>query len=158
MSDYVRGEIERFQESSVDLEEVGIPGGIGKRLNDYDTDTAQVRGAKYANLLLGTNFKRGSKPKRLYLERVHPDFFERIEHERADAIADNRALYEEFKRERDVICFEYDDQIPDEFTIDSAKMLEKTLQGPIARVLDALDVSWQEVKSGQTQTGLGSFV
>jgi DNA polymerase elongation subunit (family B) len=158
VSDYVRGEIERFQESSVDLEEVGIPGGIGKRLNDYDTDTAQVRGAKYANLLLGTNFKRGSKPKRLYLERVHPDFFERIEHERADAIADNRALYEEFKRERDVICFEYDDQIPDEFTIDSAKMLEKTLQGPIARVLDALDVSWQEVKSGQTQTGLGSFV
>ena len=158
VSDYVRGEIERFEQSNVDLEEVGIPGGIGKRLDDYDTDTAQVRGAKYANLLLGTNFKRGSKPKRLYLDRVHPDFFERIERERADAIAENRALYEEFKRERDVICFEFADQIPEEFSIDSAKMLEKTLQGPIARVLDALDISWQEVKSGQTQTGLGSFV
>ena len=158
VSNYVRREIERFQESNVDLEEVGIPGGIGKRLDDYDTDTAQVRGAKYANLLLGTNFQRGSKPKRLYLKRVHRDFFERIEREHADAIAENRPLYEEFKRNQDVICFEYADQIPQEFSIDWEKMLTKTLQGPIARVLDALDISWQEVKSGQTQTGLSSFV
>jgi DNA polymerase I len=37
-------------------------------------------------------------------------------------------------------------------------MLDKTLKGPIARVLSALDISWEEVKSGQEQTGLGSFV
>jgi DNA polymerase I len=158
VSDYVRTEIEHFENGEVDLEEVGIPGGIGKRLNDYDTDTAQVRGAKYANLLLGTNFQRGSKPKRLYLDRVHPDFFDRIERERADTIEERPDLYEEFKRNRDVICFEYADEIPAEFSVDWGKMLEKTLQGPIARVLDALDISWNEVKSGQTQTGLGSFV
>ncbi|WP_227354672.1 DNA-directed DNA polymerase [Haladaptatus salinisoli] len=154
---YVHDVIEDFREGNVDLDEVAIPGGIGKRLDDYDTDTAHVRGAKYANVLLGTNFQRGSKPKRLYLKKVHPTFFERMEGEK-DFDARTDALYGEFKREQDVICFEYADQIPDEFEVDWDKMLDKTLKGPIARVLEALDISWEEVKSGQQQTGLGSFV
>ncbi|WP_458204997.1 DNA-directed DNA polymerase [Haladaptatus sp. NG-SE-30] len=154
---YVHDVIEDFREGNVDLNEVAIPGGIGKRLDDYDTDTAQVRGAKYANLLLGTNFQRGSKPKRLYLKKVHPSFFERMEDEEGlDARADT--LYGEFKREQDVICFEYADQVPDEFEVDWDKMLDKTLKGPIARVLEALDISWEEVKTGQQQTGLSSFM
>jgi DNA polymerase I len=156
---YVRGVIERFEDGGVDIEDVGIPGGIGKRLGNYDTDTAQVRGAKYANLLLGTNFQRGSKPKRLYLDRIDDRFFQRIESERPDIAEDD--LYRAFKRDVSnddgVICFEYADQIPDEFVVDWPKMLDKTLKGPIARVLEALDISWNEVKSGQTQTGLGSF-
>ena len=44
------------------------------------------------------------------------------------------------------------------FQVDWEKMLEKTLRGPIARVLEALDISWEEVKSGQEQTGLESFM
>ncbi|MFC7226662.1 DNA-directed DNA polymerase [Salinirubellus salinus] len=154
---YVHDVIEEFQRGNVDLERIGIPGGIGKRLDDYDTDTAQVRGAKYANELLGTNFGRGSKPKRLYLERVHDDFFQRVESELGLDPAED-ALYGEFKREQDVICFEFADQIPEEFEVDWDKMLDRTLRGPIERILEALDVSWEEVKSGQEQTGLGSFM
>jgi len=154
---YVHGVIADFQEGNVDPEEVGIPGGIGKRLDNYDTDTAQVRGAKYANLLLGTNFQRGSKPKRLYLDRVHADFFERIEREEGLDPSED-ALYGEFRRNPDVICFEYADQLPEEFGIDWEKMLDKTLKGPIARILEALDISWQEVKAGQEQTGLGEYM
>jgi len=154
---YVHDVIADYQAGNVDLDDVGIPGGIGKRLDNYDTDTAQVRGAKYANRLLGTNFQRGSKPKRLYLEKVHPSFFERMEDEEGfDARTD--PLYGEFKRDPDVICFEYADQIPEEFEIDWDKMLDKTLKGPIERILEALDISWNEVKTGQEQTGLGSFV
>jgi DNA polymerase elongation subunit (family B) len=157
VKEYVHDVIDRFQTGGISVEEVGIPGGIGKRLDNYDTDTAHVRGAKYANLLLGTNFGRGSKPKRLYLKRVHSDFFERIEDERGlDPAGD--PLYGEFRRNPDVICFEFADQIPEEFEVDWEKMLDKTLKGPIARVLEALDVSWEEVKSGQEQTGLGQFM
>ncbi|WP_336345876.1 DNA-directed DNA polymerase [Halalkalicoccus ordinarius] len=153
---YVHDEISDFLEEEISLDEIGIPGGIGKRLDAYDTDTAHVRGAKYANLLLGTNFTRGSKPKRLYLKKVHPAFFRRMEEEQGlDPQRDQ--LYREFKRSPDVICFEYADQIPEEFKVDYDKMLEKTLKGPIARVLEALDISWDEVKSGQQQTGLSSF-
>jgi DNA polymerase I len=154
---YVGEVIEDYQAGNVEYDDVGIPGGIGKNLDNYDTDTAQVRGAKYANLLLGTNFGNGSKPKRLYLDRVHADFFERIEAERGlDPAAD--PLYGEFRRNPDVICFEYADQIPEEFEIDWDKMLDKTLKGPIARILEALDISWDEVKSGQEQTGLGQYM
>jgi DNA polymerase elongation subunit (family B) len=37
-------------------------------------------------------------------------------------------------------------------------MLEKTLRGPISRVLEALEISWEEVRDGQTQTGLGQYM
>ncbi|GAD51357.1 archaeal DNA polymerase I / intein-containing [Halarchaeum acidiphilum MH1-52-1] len=156
VKEYVHDVVEDFRDGNVDLDDVGIPGGIGKRLDNYDTDTAQVRGAKYANLLLGTNFQRGSKPKRLYLKKVHPEFFREMEEEHPDLVED--PLYIEFKRDPDVICYEYADQIPDAFEVDWETMLEKTLKGPIERITEALGVSWDEVESGQTQTGLGSYM
>jgi len=157
VKEYVHDVVERFQNGEMSVEEVGIPGGIGKRLDNYDTDTAQVRGAKYANLLLGTNFGRGSKPKRLYLKRVHNDFYDRVETERGLDIQDD-PLYREFRENEDVICVEYADQLPEEFEVDWEKMLDRTLRGPIERVLSAIDISWEEVKTGQEQTGLGSFM
>ncbi|GGJ08822.1 hypothetical protein GCM10008995_18350 [Halobellus salinus] len=155
IADYLNGIIEDFETGEVSVEEIGIPGGIGKRLDAYDTDTAQVRGAKYANEFLGTNFGRGSKPKRLYLRKVHPSWFREMESQGYDPQRD--PLYTEFKRDPDVICIEYDDQLPDAFEVDWDKMLEKTLKGPIERIIEALGMSWDEVKSGQEQTGLGSF-
>ena len=154
---YLSNVIDDFLAGKLDVEEVGIPGGIGKRLDAYETPTAQVRGAQYANEMLGTNFGSGSKPKRLYLKKVHPDFWERMEEERG-LDPQRGGLYGEFKRDPDVICFEYADQIPEEFEIDWEKMLNKTLKGPIERVIEALGTSWEEVKTGQEQTGLGSFM
>lgn len=111
--------IERFQNREISVEEFGITGGIGKQLDNYDTDSAQVRGTKYANAMLKTNFTRGSKPKRLYLDRMHPDFFERIESEIDDT----------------------DRQIYTECSVDWEKMLDKTLKEPIERVLKAIGIS-----------------
>ncbi|AWB27442.1 DNA polymerase domain-containing protein [Halococcoides cellulosivorans] len=156
VAEYLTDVIEDFQAGNVDPEDVGIPGGIGKRLNNYETDTAHVRGAKYANCVLGTNFGRGSKPKRLYLRKVHPDFFEALEDEQ-DLDPAEDLIYGEFKRDPDVICIEYAEQLPEAFEIDWDRMLDKTLKGPIERVIEALGLTWQEVKSGQEQTGLGQF-
>ncbi|GAB3702569.1 DNA-directed DNA polymerase [Halorubrum pallidum] len=154
---YLVDVIARVLDGDVDVEDIGIPGGIGKKLDAYETPTAQVRGAMYANHMLGTNFGSGSKPKRLYIEKVHPDFWARMETEKGlDPQRD--PLYGEFKRDPDVICFEYADQVPAEFEVDWEKMLDKTLKGPIERVIEALGMSWEEVKTGQEQTGLGSFM
>jgi len=154
---YLVDVIAEVLDGGVDVAEIGIPGGIGKKLDSYETPTAQVRGAKYANLMLGTNFGSGSKPKRLYIRKVHPDFWERMES--VEGLDPQRnPLYGEFKRDPDVICFEYADQVPEEFEVDWEKMLDKTLKGPIERVIEALDMSWEEVKTGQEQTGLGSFM
>ncbi|RRJ29411.1 DNA-directed DNA polymerase [Halocatena pleomorpha] len=156
VADYVHDVIEGFQSGEISVEEVGIPGGIGKRLSNYDVDRAHVRGAKYANAMLGTNFARGSKPKRIYLDRVHPDFFTQIESEGRISNGE-RDLYTEFKREQDVICIEYADQLPDEFSVEWDEMLDKTLKNPIERILEAIGISWDEVKTGQQQTGLGQY-
>ncbi|WP_411968129.1 DNA-directed DNA polymerase [Haloferax sp. YSSS75] len=156
IKDYLYDIITDFESGNLPLEEVGIPGGIGKRLTAYDTPTAHVRGAQYANAFLGTNFGRGSKPKRVYLAKVHPSWFREMEAGEFDPQTDD--LYRAFKRDPDVICFEYADQVPDEFEVDWETMLDKTLEGPISRIIEALGMSWDEVKSGQEQTGLGSFV
>jgi DNA polymerase I len=170
VKEYLHDIVSDFQDGEVPLEDIGVPGGIGKRLDAYDTDTAQVRGAKYANLLLGTNFGRGSKPKRLYLERVKPAFFDRFEANNPELFPPEgrsglsgdqrrkRELYDEFRAEQDVICIEYEDQLPEEFVVDYEKMLDKTLKGPISRIIEALDLSWDEVVSGQEQTGLGQYM
>ena len=156
VKDYVRGVIEDFGAGNVSLEQIGIPGGIGQRLENYDTATAQIRGAKYANLLLGTNFGRGSKPKRIYLERVLPEYFIRVETERPKI--KNDPIYRDFNRNPDVIAFEFDDQIPDEFIIDYDRMLNKTLRGPIERVIEAIGISWEEAKGEKSQMGLDQFM
>ncbi|WP_042663525.1 DNA-directed DNA polymerase [Haloferax sp. ATB1] len=156
IKDYLHDIITDFESGNLPLEQAGIPGGIGKRLSAYETPTAHVRGAQYANAFLGTNFGRGSKPKRVYLKKVHPSWFREMESGGFDPQVDDR--YREFKRDPDVICFEYADQIPEEFEVDWETMLTKTLEGPISRVIEALGMSWDEVKSGQEQTGLGSFM
>ena len=66
---YLSDVIKKYRAGKYSLDEVGIPGGIGKSLDDYDNDDAQVRGAKYANENLHTEFGKGSKPK----ESLHQD-------------------------------------------------------------------------------------
>ncbi len=101
------------------LDEIGIPGGIGKSLDEYENPDAQVRGCIYANNHFGANFGRGSKPKRIYIKRV-PSQYPRT----------------------DVICFEYGDQVPDGFVPDKELMIEKTIRGPLERIMEALDWDW----------------
>lgn len=113
--------IRKYRAGRYTLDEIGIPGGIGKALEDYDIQDAQVCAAVYSNTYLGTNFGKGSKPKRLYIKNVTSKY-----------------------PRTDVVCFEYADQIPEEFVIDRDTMLEKTLQNPISRILEALNWNWEE--------------
>ena len=113
--------IRKYRRGEYSLDEVGIPGGIGKNLEDYDIQDAQVRAAVYSNTYLGTNFGKGSKPKRLYIKNVTSKY-----------------------PRTDVVCFEYADQIPSEFIIDRELMLEKSLQLPLTRILEPLGWEWSE--------------
>jgi DNA polymerase I len=127
--------IKKYRAGNYTLDEIGIPGGIGKGLDDYETDDAQVRGAKYANQYLHTEFGKGSKPKRIYIKTVTAKY-----------------------PKTDVLCFEYADQVPPEFVVDRELMLEKTLKQPISRIIEALGWSWNDVDPSRTtlaQWGLG---
>jgi DNA polymerase I len=94
---YLRAVIRKYRRGEYSLDEAGIPGGIGKNLENYENDDAHIRGAKYSNKYLGTDFKRGSKPKRVYIKTVTAKY-----------------------PRTDVVCFEYADQVPPEFVVDDA--------------------------------------
>jgi len=127
--------ITKYRAGKYTLDEIGIPGGIGKSLDDYGNDDAQVRGAKYANQHLHTEFGKGSKPKRIYIRTVTSKY-----------------------PKTDVLCFEYGDQVPPEFVVDLELMLDKTIKQPISRIIEALGWSWDDVDPSRTtlaQWGLG---
>ncbi len=124
---YLADVIKKYRAGSYTLDEIGIPGGIGKGLDDYETDDAQVRGAKYANQYLHTEFGKGSKPKRIYIKSVTAKY-----------------------PRTDVLCFEYGDQVPPEFVVDRELMLEKTLRQPISRIIEALGWNWTDVDPSRT--------
>ena len=117
---YLQDVIRKYRRKEYSLDEIGIPGGIGRGLDEYETPGATVRGAVYANTYLGANFTRGSKPKRLYISAVTGKY-----------------------PKTDVVCFEYADQIPAEFIIDMDLMLEKTLKAPLTRIVESLGWDWE---------------
>jgi DNA polymerase I len=117
--------IRKYRAREYTLDEIGIPGGIGKELEDYDRPDAQVRGAIYSNQHLGTHFGKNSKPKRLYIKSM-PSRFPKT----------------------DVICFDYPDEVPEGVKIDLGTMIEKTLEGPITRILEPLGWNWNEFDPG----------
>ena len=126
--------IKKYRAGKYTLDEIGIPGGIGKSLDDYGNDDAQVRGAKYANQYLHTEFGKGSKPKRIYIRTVTSKY-----------------------PKTDVLCFEYADQVPPEFVVDWELMLEKSIKQPISRIIEALGWEWNDVDPSRTTLAQWGF-
>ena len=131
---YLSDVIRKYRAGKYSLDEVGIPGGIGKSLNDYENDDAQVRGAKYANQYLHTEFGKGSKPKRVYIRAVTAKY-----------------------PKTDVVCFEYADQVPPEFVPDWELMLDRTIKLPISRIIEALGWEWTDVDPSRTTLAQWGF-
>jgi len=119
--------IRKYRAQEYTLDEIGIPGGIGKNLEDYENPDAHVRGAIYSNKYLGTHFGKGSKPKRLYIRQMPFEY-----------------------PKTDVICFEYADEVPVDAVIDRDTMLEKTMEQPIRRILKPLGWAWEDFDPGLT--------
>lgn len=120
--DYLAGVIKTYRSGKYTLDDVGIPGGIGKELHEYEIADAQIRAAVYANEHLHTTFGKGSKPKRIYIKTVTSKY-----------------------PKTDVLCFEYADQVPPEFVVDWELMLDKTIKQPISRIIEALGWEWNDM-------------
>ncbi len=124
---YLKEIITGYRKGIYSLDDIGIPGGIGKNLDAYENRDAHIRGAVYSNEYLGTDFKKGSKPKRVYIKNVTSKY-----------------------PKTDVICFEYDDQVPPEFIVDYETMLEKSIKQPISRMIEAIGLKWNDVDPSRT--------
>ena len=82
--DYLKELDKSIRNGKVPIEEIAFPKGISKSINEYGKDTLDektgkarktgtppvVQGAKYSNKYLGTRFRKGSKPKWLYIRQT----------------------------------------------------------------------------------------
>jgi DNA polymerase I len=124
---YLSDVIKKYRRGEYSYDLIGIPGGIGKNLEDYDIADAHVRGCRYSNEHLGALFLKGSKPKRLYIQSVKGKY-----------------------PQTDVLCFEYGEQVPSEFVVDRELMLEKTIKSPLERIFEPLGWTWSEFDPSRT--------
>jgi len=100
---------------SMNLADIGIPKGMHKKIDTYETVSAHVRGCVYSNQYLRTNFDRGSKAMLLYIKKMPAQF-----------------------PATDVLCFEDETQLPEGIIIDYERMCNQLIAGKVERIANAL--------------------
>lgn len=156
IASYVEDVLDEWDDRDVALGDIGVPEGIGSDLYDYKADTHPVRAAKYGNLILGTSFASGSKPKRYYLDDVNPALFKRLEDE--EGFDPGRDLmYAEFKDDPWIIAADQPEELAPELVFDWERMRAKNLKEPLSGILNSLGVDWEELLADSRQTGLGAY-
>ncbi len=131
--------------NNTDWNAIGIPGGLGKELEDYawtngTPKDAQPRAAFFTNEICGTNFGAGSKPKRVYVQPFTPEI-DGWEHGAVD-----------------VLAFEEPADLPAEAVPDCGRMTQALVKKPMQRILEAVGVDVDAAIKNQLQTGLGRFL
>lgn len=126
--------------SSPDWERIKVPGGFGQPFDQYDMETAHLRGYRYWSELTGVEMQNSGKPGRVYL--------------------DNSDLYSEGE-EVDVITFEdfenASEELESRFRVRAGKMMELTIKSPLRPILEAVGIDVEAAISGQQQQGLEAF-
>ena len=137
LSSLVFGYSKKLADPATDPEYLAIPQGIGQHFEDYDSPGAHVRGAMYANAIMGTNFGKDDKPRRLYIEpRYFPQVGEEIE----------------------VICFEESEELPPEVRPNIPVLNEKLIVKTAGPILEAVGIDMKAALRGQQQRGLADYV
>jgi DNA polymerase I len=130
-----------------DLDLIGIPGGLGKELGEYNWSNgtpsgASPRAAFYGNKFIeGLNFGKGDTVKRVYLNGLN-----------LEKDGDTDTL--------DVIGYERGaqlDGLTDNLRVDVPRMTDTLIRSPMVDILDAIDMDVDAAISGQAQKGLAAF-
>lgn len=134
----------RIDPADPDWDAIGIPMGIGQELDEYDVETAHIRGARFMNALSGTHLEKGDKPRRVYLKPTL-SVGENTDTEMVDVIS-----FEEFR--------EVPEDVANGLKVDAKAMTDKTIRKPLGPICTAVGVDVDAAINGQTQTGLAGFM
>lgn len=118
---FLETELNKFD--TLPLVEIGIPSAIGQPLQSYKGNSIQKTSAEYSNKYLGTSFDVGSKPKRIYVKSVPEGY-----------------------PETHSISIDANTKLPSGFEIDYVKMLEVTVKNKIEKLLEIINISWEDIK------------
>jgi hypothetical protein len=126
-------------------------------MDDYNSPTHAVKAAKNGNLLLGTSFTTGSKPRRYYLDGMDESFFAELEDGGMDPAADS--AYQRVKNDDGprYLAVTQAAELPGQAQIDWDRHKKKCLQQTLSTITDALGLDWDELESKNTQSSLDAF-
>ena len=115
IDEFIKTEKKKLIEGFYTFDDIGIPKAITKPLNTYKSNVPHVRGAKYSNKYLKTQFKEGNKVKFIF---IYPYYDKGIG--------------------TDVISFEFSWQLPKNIKVDWSKMMPSTIDNKVERIYSAL--------------------
>jgi DNA polymerase I len=149
--DIIETTVEKVKDGEYPPSYIARPKGMSKDPEEYgsltNTPMPTYRGAKYATQHLDhEQLGEGSKPQLLYVDKVRGDYPRTY-----------TAETKEDGTEVDAIAVEHPDKLPDAFSIDVDKMLEKTLEDPLTPILEAMNWSYAESLADTQQGSLEEF-
>lgn len=143
----IRDGAKSIDPANPDLDLIGIPGGLGKELGDYNWSDgtpsgASPRAAYYGNLFIDElNFGEGDNVKRVYLNGLN--------------LEKNNEVHT-----LDVIGYERSDQLDgltDDLRVDVPRMQDTLIRNPMEDILDAIEMDIDAAISGMEQQSLSCF-
>lgn len=110
------------------LTEIGVPCVLTKPPEKYENNAVQVKAFHNSNKYLGTNFKVGDKPKRIYVKMIE----EKVPLEIVEKI--------------DVIAFEEDSlKLPPYLAVDYPRVVKLSVKPKIEKVLSFSGIEWKDL-------------
>lgn len=139
--------LEKIRNEEYPLENMGIPSSVSKNFDSYDTKTAAVRGAEYANKHLDDSIRPGDKPKKYFIKRVTNNPL--LDSDRPAPPADGSGNM--------FVCVSDPQIIPEHWEIDWDVFIDKQIRKPVERVLEGTIWTWNEVITGDAQPRLQDY-
>ena len=128
LSEFIREEIEKVKAANYSVQEIGFPSSISKPIEEYPNMPVK-RAAKYSNNHLGYDWQADRDPWLIYVDETRPGL-----------------------PNTDVIALEWtDDSLPEGFTINADKHVDKAIKNPVESLIDAFDFTWEELKTGKRE-------
>ena len=124
VSRYIRDIIAGINNRDIDISTIGIPATLKNDLEEYgNTETA--RACRYSNEVLGYEWSRGDNPWKYFIADTPP-----------------------MEPGTDVIALHWSDDLPDGYELDTDRILERVIEGPIEPIINEAGMKFKELTLG----------
>lgn len=122
---YISNVVDDIENLNLPIHEIANPGVLNKDLKDYG-NTPTARACRYSNRVFDHEWREGDDPWVYYIKSTPP-------------MVDNT----------DVIALEWGEEIPEDFEVDTGKIIQKRIKKPLEPVLGETGWTFDELKTGR---------